>query len=213
MCKEIGSTEVALYYNQTENSRKELNITCTLKESVKNTSCSDMELPKFKKLTYDCGSFLCHILIPLELSEHCTVESTNYTAMLCDNGLPVCADGQSQTDSQCVAQMTTTLVLPSTTLSTQSNSGLAGATCTFEPTPSFSTTITSSSNAPGCMLGRVSCYIVYIVVGLGALTAMVVLLLVVIIVLVCISVKRGKKEMQGEREYTLVCAVVLKFAV
>ena len=199
MCKEIGSTEVAMYYNQTENPRKELNITCTLKESVKNASCSDMELPKFKKLTYDCGSFLCHILIPLELSEHCTVKNTNYTAMLCD--------------SQCLAQMTTTPVLPSTTLSTQSNSGLAGATCAFEPTPSFSTTITSSSNAPGCMLGRVSCYIVYIVVGLGALTTMVVLLLVVIIVLVCISVKRGKKEMQGEREYTLVCAVVLKFAV
>lgn len=199
MCKEIGSTEVTMYYNQTENPRKELNIICTLKESVKNASCSDMELPKFKKLTYDCDSFLCHILIPLELSEHCTVKSTNYTAMLCD--------------SQCLAQITTTPVLPSTTLSAQSNSGLAGATCTFEPTPSFTTTITSSSNAPGCMLGRVSCYIVYIVVGLGALTAMVVLLLVVIIVLVCISVKRGKKEMQSEREYTLLCAVVLKFAV
>ena len=127
----------------------------------------------------DC-SYLCRIVTPLELSEPCTVKSTS-NATACDSGLPVCVYDQSQTDLQCPAQ-----ILPSTTLS--------GAT----PAP--------SSDAPtGCMLGGVSCHIIYPAVGVGALAVIVVLLVIVIIVLACIVVKKGKKRMKGERIYYTVC--------
>ena len=145
---------------------------------------------------------------------------------ICDNGLPACTYGQSQTDSQCVAQITTTPELPSATLSAQSDStGLAGASSepapsvpsstaspsiapagtASEPTPSVS----SSTNGTGCTLGRVSCYIVssswtwssYCNDGAPGSCYH---------VLVCISVKRGKKKMQSERECILLCVVVTK---
>ena len=153
----------------------------------KDVNCSDLKLYWYE-LKFGAksraASNLCHIVTPLEFSESCTVESTSNNATVCDSGLPVCAYGQSQTDPQCAAQ-----ILPSTTLS--------GVT----PTP--------SSDATGCMLGGVSCHIVYPAVGLGALAVIVVLLLVVIIVLGCIVVKKRKK-MQGERECTLLSVVVTK---
>ena len=129
-------------------------------------------------------------MTPLELSKYCRVESTK-NATVCDSGMAVCTYGQPQTDSQCVAQIITTPVLPSTTLSTETNfTGSAGAVS--EPTPSV------SPSSTGCTLGRVSCHIAYLAVGLGALGVIVLLLVVVVIVLACISVKRGKKKMQSE---------------
>ena len=169
-----------------------------------NANCSDLNLYWYDlRFEADCDSYLCHIVAPLELSEHCTVDSTR-CATVCDSDLPVCTYGQSQTDSQHIAQITTTPVLPSITLSAQSNStGLAGASS--EPTP---ISVPSGTNPTSCMLGRVSCHIVYLAVGLGALAVIVMLLVVVVIVVVCISVKRGKK-MQGERDCILLCVVVV----
>ena len=178
-----------------------------------NANCSDLNLYWYDlRFEADCDSYLCHIVAPLELSEHCTVDSTR-CATVCDSDLPVCTYGQSQTDSQHIAQITTTPVLPSTTLSARSNStGLAGAASepaptvpsgiaspsiapadtASEPTPSVS----SSTNATDCIrLERVSCHIA---VGVGALAVIVVLLVVVVIVVACISVKRGKMKMQSE---------------
>ena len=174
------------------------------KPYMNNANCGDLNLYCYElKFEANCGSYLCHIVTPLELSEYCTVESTR-NATVCDSTLPVCLYGQSQTDLQCVAQIITTPVLPSTTLSTQTNfTGSVGAVS--EPTPSVSP---SSTNATGCTLGRVSCPIVYLTVGLGALAMIVMLLVVVVIVLACISVKRGKTKMQGERECILPCIVV-----
>ena len=231
VCSSIDPTEVTWCYNQTEISTSELNITAeatwTRNKFTKNTNCGDLKLYWYEFKFETDSQYSCHIITPLELSEHCTVDSTRNNATVCDNGLPACTYGQSQTDSQCVAQITTTPVLPSATLSAQSDStGLAGASS--EPTPSVPSStaspsiapagtaseptpsVSSSTNGTGCTLGRVSCYIVYPAVGLGALTAMVVLLVVVIIVLVCISVKRGKKKMQSERECILLCVVVTK---
>ena len=198
VCSSIDSTAVT----------SELNITagdkCTLKESGKhmnNANCSDFNFYWFEfKFETAAGSYLCHIVTPLELSKDCRVESTR-NATVCDSTLPVCTYGQPQTDSQCVAQIITTPVLPSTTLSTQTNfTGSAGAVS--EPTPSV------SPSSIGCTLGRVSCPIVYLAAGLGALAVIVALLVVVVIVLACISVKRGKKKMQSERECILLCVVV-----
>ena len=192
VCSSIDSTAVTWYYSQTEISTSELNITegakCTLKESGKrmnNANCSDFNFYKFK-LETAADSYLCHIVTPLELSKHCRVEGTR-NATVCDSGMAVCTYGQPQTDSQCVAQIITTPILPSTTLSTQTN-----FTAVSEPTPSV------SPSSTGCTLGRVSCHIAYLAVGLGALAVIVVLLVVVVIVLACISVKRGKMKMQSE---------------
>ena len=182
-----------------------------LENDMYNANCSDLNLYWYDlRFEADCGSYMCHIVAPLELSDHCTVDSTR-CATVCDSDLPVCTYGQSQTDTQHIAQITTTPVLSSTTLSAQSNStGLAGTPS--KPAPSVLSSIPSPSNvpagAPDCMLGRVSCRIVYLAVGLGALAVIVMLLVVVVIVLVCISVKRGKMKMQSEREYILLCVVV-----
>ena len=147
-------------------------------EYKKDVNCSDSKLYWYElKFGAEAASYLCHIVTPLESSESCTVKSISNNTTVCDSGLPVCAYGQSQADPQCVAQ-----ILPSTSLS--------GVT----PAP--------SSDPPDCMLGGVSCHIVYPAVGLGTLVVIVVLLLVVIIVLGCIVVKKGKK-MQGERENAL----------
>ena len=211
-CISISSAEVTWYYGQTENSTCELNITvgakCTLKKEplnyTNNASCSDLKLYQYEYtgIEADLASYLCHIVTHLELLEDCTVKSTGNNAIACDSGLPVCAYCQSQTNPKCAAQITTTPVLPSTTLLAQSNS-TGSASATSEPTPS----VPSSINATGCTLGGVSCF-VYLAIGLGALVVTVVLLVVVIIVLVHISVKRGKK-MRGEREciytYSTVC--------
>ena len=181
VCSSIDSTAVTSELNITAGAK------CTLKESGKrmnNANCSDFNF-KFK-LETAADSYLCHIVTPLELSKHCRVEGTR-NATVCDSGMAVCTYGQPQTDSQCVAQIITTPVLPSTTLSTQTN-----FTAVSEPTPSVSPSSTS------CTLGRVSCPIAYLAVGLGALAVIVMLLVVVVIVLACISVKRGKKKMQSE---------------
>ena len=180
--------------SQTEISTSELNITegakCKSRKHMNNANCSDFYWFKFKFETAAGSIYLCHIVTPLELSKDCRVESTR-NATVCDSTLPVCTYGQPQTDSQCVAQIITTPILPSTTLSTQTNfTGSAGAVS--EPTPSV------SPSSTGCTLGRVSCHIVYLAAGLGALAVIVVLLVVVVIVLACISVKRGKKKMQSE---------------
>ena len=219
VCISIGSTaEVTI---QTENSTTELNVTCTPEESkkyIETSNCSVLKLHQYETLPYievGCGSYWCHIVIPLERLDCCTVKSTS---------------NKGQSDSQCVAQITSTRVLPSITSSAQNNSaGLTGATT--EPTPSVPSSIASPSITPvthswvqtpsvpsarstppsnltACLDG-VSC-IVYLAVGLGALAVIVVLLVAVIIVLVCISVMRRKKKMRGERECILLCLLVTK---
>ena len=220
VCVSIGSTEVTWYYGQIENSTSEQNITagatCTLKkEPGNNVNCSDLRLYQYE-LETDSASYQCHIVTHRELLKNCTVKSTSNSATACDSGLPVCACCQSQTDSQCVIQVATTPVLSLTTLLSQSNStGLASATS--EPTPSvpsstFSPSITTSqvqtTSVPSASSTPPS--EIYLAVGLGALAVIVVLLVVVIIVLVCISVTRGKKKMQGERECILLCLLVTK---
>ena len=70
-------------------------------------------------------------------------------------------------------------------------------------TPSASnTSSTQPSDATGCTLGGVSCF-VYLGAGLGALVVIVVLLVIVVIVLVHTSSKIRKKT-KGEREYILL---------
>ena len=240
LCSSIGSTEVR-YYCQTKKSKREVNTTagaiCTQKQlendiHVYNANCSDLNLCCYdSRFEADCDS---------------VVDSTR---SVCDSDLPLCTYGQSQTDMQHIAQITTTPVLTSTTLSAQSNfTGFATPSvlssipspsnaptgAASEPTPSVLSSIPSPSNAPtgaaskptpsvpssipspsnalagapDCMPGRVSCHIVCLAVGLGALAVIVMLLVVVVIVLVCISVKRGKKKMQSERECILLCVVV-----
>ena len=179
----------------------ELNITAG-SLNLNNANCSGLLKPCQYELKFEAESvsYQCHIVTHLELSDlkHCAVKSTRINPTVCEGGLPVCTSDQSQTDSQCLVQITTTPVLSSTTLLAQSNStGLAGST--IEPTPSVPSTIASPLNATGCMLGGVSCHIVYLAVGLGVLAVIVVLLVVVVIVLACISVTRGKQKMQGER--------------
>ena len=204
VCSSIGSTKVTWYYSQSEIPTNKLNSTCILK-NYKN--CSDLKLYWYEyEFKFESVCCSCHIVTHLELSEYftCRVEST-INATVCDSGMPTCTYGQPQTDSQCVAQITTTPVLPSITLSAQSNStGLAGTSS--EPTP---ISVPSSTNPTGCTLGRVSCHIIYLAAGLGALAVIVMLLVVVVIVLACISVKRGKMKMQGERDCILLCVVVV----
>lgn len=199
MCISIGSTEVT--WNFTLSS--ELNVTagssCTL-IYMNNANCCGLKLHRYElKFEAESVFYQFHIVTQLELPnlEHCAVESTRINATVCEGGLPVCTSGRSQTDSQCVAQISTTPVLSSTTLLAQSNStDLAGAI--IEPTPSVPSSIASPSNATGCMLGGVSCHVVYPAVGLGVFAVIVVLLVVVVIVLACIAVTRGKKKLQGE---------------
>ena len=228
-----GRSTKVYYINRTEISASKLNITagarCIVNESGKcmnDANCSDLNFFRYEFMFgADCDSYLNLIV---GLSKHCMMESTLRNAAVCDSNLPVCTyySDQSQTDLQHKPQITTTPVLPSTTWSAQSNStGLPGAASepaptvpsgiaspsiapadtASEPTPS----VPSSTNATDCIrLERVSCYILYLAAGLGALAVTVVLLVVVVIVLVCISVKRGKMKMQSERECILLCVVV-----
>ena len=186
LCSSIGSTEVR-YYCQTKKSKREVNTTagaiCTQKQlendiHVYNANCSDLNLCCYdSRFEADCDS---------------VVDSTR---SVCDSDLPLCTYGQSQTDMQHIAQITTTPVLTSTTLSAQSNfTGFATPSvlssipspsnaptgAASEPAPSVLSSIPSPSNAPtgapDCTLGRVSCHIVYLAAGLGALPVIVMLL-------------------------------------
>ena len=84
VCSSIDSTEVTWYYSQTENSTSELNITAeatwTLKKFAKNSNCSDLKLYWYEFKFETDSQYSCHIMTPLELSEHCTVDGTRNNA-------------------------------------------------------------------------------------------------------------------------------------
>ena len=130
-----GPIQVRWYHSQNGNSAdaQELNITTggryTVEESEQSpsnsryTNCTEgdqlyrYEL-KFNYSEADSGSYWCCIVIDggilLKLSEPWTVDCI-------ESGQAVCGTGPSQTDPKCAGQITTTPVLPSTSLPAQSS--------------------------------------------------------------------------------------------
>ena len=174
----------------------------------------------------DSSSYWCRIVtdgdILLELSEAWTVQSITGGPAVCGPG-----GTASQTDPKCAGQISpilasTTLLVQSTPTSvvgatsellnaithgpvqthslvqTHSPVQTHSLVQAHSPVQTPSAFSTSSSDATGCTLGGVSCF-VYLGAGLGALAVIVALLVVVVIALVHISVKIQKKKRKGER--------------
>ena len=216
-----GPIQVRWYHSQNGNSTdaEELNITTggryTVEELEQNSedtkNCTEgyqlyWNALKFNYNETDSGSYWCRIVVGggilLELSKPWTVLTVN-------DPVPACGIS-SQTDPKCAEQITailasTTLLVqssPTSEVRTTSEPSVSVTTVTHSPvqTPSVSSTSATSSptsDAPGCRLGEVSCF-VYLGAGLGALVVIVVLLVVVVIVLVHTSLKIRKKKRKGE---------------
>ena len=196
------------WYNGNPADAEELNITAggryTVEESEQSPSnsryanCTEgdqlyrYEL-KFNYSESDSGSYWCRIVIggdtPLEFSEAWTVDSI-------DSSLAICGPGPSQTDPKCAGQITTTPVLPSTTLLAQSSTEATSEPSTtslvmHSPVQTPSSTPHSSGRG-----GGTPCFVYGLAAGLGALTIILLVATVSVLVL-CHKVYIQKQKTTG----------------
>ena len=203
-----GPIQVRWYHSQNGNpADAELNITAggryTVEESEQSpsnsryTNCTDgdqlyrYEL-KFNYSEGDSGSYWCRIVIDggilLKLSEPWTVDCI-------ESGLAICGTGPSQTDPKCAGQITTTPILPSTSLPAQSSvEATSGPLVTSLVMHSPVQTTSSTTHSNGCG-GGTPCFVYGLAAGLGLFT--VIFLVATVSVLVCRKVYMQKQKTTG----------------
>ena len=112
-----------------------------------------------------------------------------------ESGLAICGTGLSQTDPKCAGQITTTPVLPSTSLPAQSSVEATSEPCVTSlvmHNPVQTTSSTTHSNGCG---GGAPCFVYGLAAALGSFTM--ILLVATVSVLVCRKVYMKKQKTTG----------------